>query len=217
MDIIDHAKKRYATKAFDPTKKIAPEIAGKLKSLLQLAPSSVNSQPWSFIMASSEAGKARVAKGAEGNFVYNREKIMNASHVVVFASRLAMDQDYLDALLALEEAAGRFPNDEAKAMGSQIRGGYVALHRDKLKDVEAWCEKQLYLNLGAFLLGAAALGLDAVPMEGVDMAALDAEFADELSGYRVQVVVALGTASAGDFNAGLPKARRPLEEIITEI
>ncbi|MDI5829656.1 isocitrate/isopropylmalate family dehydrogenase, partial [Salmonella enterica subsp. enterica serovar Kentucky] len=42
-----------------------------VKTLLQYSPSSTNSQPWHFIVASTEEGKARVAKSAAANYVFN--------------------------------------------------------------------------------------------------------------------------------------------------
>ncbi|STJ81925.1 oxygen-insensitive NAD(P)H nitroreductase [Escherichia coli] len=61
MDIISVALKRHSTKAFDASKKLTPEQAEQIKTLLQYSPSSTNSQPWHFIVASTEEGKARVA------------------------------------------------------------------------------------------------------------------------------------------------------------
>lgn len=78
MDIVSVALKRYSTKAFDPTKKLTAEQAEKLKTLLQFSPSSTNSQPWHFIVASTDEGKARVAKSAAGGFVFNERKMLDA-------------------------------------------------------------------------------------------------------------------------------------------
>lgn len=39
------AKKRYTTKAFDPTKTIPADKIAEIKTLLQFSPSSTNSQP----------------------------------------------------------------------------------------------------------------------------------------------------------------------------
>ncbi len=58
MDIISVALKRHSTKAFDASKKLTPEQAEQIKTLLQYSPSSTNSQPWHFIVASTEEGKA---------------------------------------------------------------------------------------------------------------------------------------------------------------
>lgn len=91
MDIISVALKRHSTKAFDPAKKLTAEEAEKIKTLLQYSPSSTNSQPWHFIVASTEEGKARVAKSAAGTYVFNERKMLDASHVVVFCAKTAMD------------------------------------------------------------------------------------------------------------------------------
>ena len=56
MDIISVALKRHSTKAFDASKKLTPEQAEQIKTLLQYSPSSTNSQPWHFIVASTEEG-----------------------------------------------------------------------------------------------------------------------------------------------------------------
>ncbi|HCI3728974.1 TPA: nitroreductase family protein [Escherichia coli] len=91
MDIISVALKRHSTKAFDASKKLTPEQAEQIKTLLQYSPSSTNSQPWHFIVASTEEGKARVAKSAADNYVFNERKMLDASHVVVFCAKTAMD------------------------------------------------------------------------------------------------------------------------------
>ncbi len=57
MDIISVALKRHSTKAFDASKKLTPEQAEQIKTLLQYSPSSTNSQPWHFIVASTEKVK----------------------------------------------------------------------------------------------------------------------------------------------------------------
>ena len=72
MDIISVALKRHSTKAFDASKKLTPEQAEQIKTLLQYSPSSTNSQPWHFIVASTEEGKARVAKSAADNYLMPR-------------------------------------------------------------------------------------------------------------------------------------------------
>ena len=173
MDIVSVALKRYSTKAFDPSKQLTADEAEKLKTLLQYSPSSTNSQPWHFIVASTEEGKARVAKSAAGNFVFNERKMLDASHVVVFCAKTAMDDAWLDRVVDQEDADGRFATPEAKAANNKGRRFFADLHRRDLKDDDQWMAKQVYLNVGNFLLGVAAMGLDAVPIEGFDAAVLD--------------------------------------------
>ncbi|BFL82522.1 hypothetical protein LFREDSHE_09720 [Shewanella baltica] len=72
-DLSFFAKKRYTTKAFDPTKTIPAEKIADIKTLLQFSPSSVNSQPWHFVLASTAEGKALIAQATE-NYAFNTQK-----------------------------------------------------------------------------------------------------------------------------------------------
>ncbi|MDF7681598.1 oxygen-insensitive NAD(P)H nitroreductase [Enterobacteriaceae bacterium ESL0689] len=217
MNIISVALTRYSTKVFDASKKLTAEEVNNLKTLLQFSPSSTNCQPWHFIVTGSDTGKARIAKAASGTYIFNESKILNASHVVVFCAKTAMDDAWLQRVLDQEDADGRFATPEAKAANNQGRVFFANMHRNELHDDAQWMAKQVYLNVGNFLLGVAAMGLDAVPIEGADFALLDAEFDLKTQGYTSLVIVAVGHRSADDFNAKLPKSRLPQSVTISEI
>ncbi len=217
MNISRIATTRHTAKAFDPTQQIPETVIEELRILLRHSPSSVNSQPWHFVIAATDAGKARLAQATHGPYAYNEPKIRNASHVVVLCVRTDIDEAYLAALLAQEEKDGRYSSPEAKAAYRQARAAYVDLHRTDRQDLPHWLEKQVYLALGTLLLGAAALGLDACPMEGFDSHKLDDVLGLRAQGLASVVLVALGTRSAADFNAKLPKSRLPTHTLFTDL
>lgn len=216
MSIVQSAKSRYSTKAFDPAGRLSSVQIEAIKELLRFSPSSVNSQPWHFLIAGSPEGKARIAKAMQGDYIYNSEKVLNSSHVLVFCTKLDIDDHYLNLLLENEERDGRIANNQAKQGQHKVRSYYVDMHRSELKDVQHWMEKQVYLNLGTVLLGASTLGIDAVPMEGFDSEILDKEFGLKEKGYTSSVVVPLGVRSEEDFNAKLPKSRHEAEYLFSE-
>ena len=115
MDIVQAAQRRYTTKAFDPNRRIPDATIAALRTLLRNTPSSVNSQPWHFVLAGSEAGKARIALGMHGSYAYNEPKVRHASHVLVMCARQSLDDAHLGALTEQEDRDGRFANAEAKA------------------------------------------------------------------------------------------------------
>ena len=217
MDIAQIAQTRYTTKAFDPDRKIPEAIIAQIRTLLRCSPSSVNSQPWHFVIAATTEAKTRLAKAAHGPFAYNEPKIRNASHVIVLCGRPRLDDAHLDAIIAQENRDGRFASPEAMATQNKSRRYYVGLHQNELKDERTWVERQVYLALGALLLGAGALNVDACPMEGFDSAALDAELGLTERGLTGLVLVALGYRGPDDFNAKLPKSRLPDEAIFTTL
>ncbi|MGE4351239.1 MAG: oxygen-insensitive NAD(P)H nitroreductase [Bdellovibrionales bacterium] len=217
MDIEQIVKLRYTTKVFDPTRKISPQVMAQIETLLRLSPSSTNSQPWHFVVASTEEGKARVAKAAGGRYAFNGEKIANASHVVVLCARAEMDEAYLLKLLDQESRDCRFADEQSRDGQHQGRSYFVNRHRFELRDVAHWTEKQVYLALGFLLMGAAALGVDACPIEGFDQVVLAEELGLREKGMNPSVIVALGYRGEADFNAHLPKSRFGQDEVVTEI
>lgn len=216
MNIVHIAQQRHTCKAFDPAHKLSASEVQAIKDLLRVAPSSVNSQPWHFFLATSDAGKAQVAVATAGQYAYNTPKILNASLVVALCAKTDLDEAYLAALITQEDKDGRFANSEAREGQGKTRNYYVSLHRDQLNDIDVWAEKQTYIALGSLLLGAAALGLDACPIEGFDPAALDEALGLKARCLHSVVLVALGRRSEADFNAKLPKSRLPAEVVISE-
>ena len=207
---------RYSTKEFDANKKISAADFQSLKDILRLSPSSTNIQPWHFVIADDEAGKSRIAKGTQGMFDFNRAKVKDASHVIIFCSRIYADDEFLHEVLDKEDADGRFAEPKFKEQMHQVRKMFLDIRRYEQKDEPHWLVEQVYLNMGALLLGTATLGIDAVPMEGADLKALDEEFELHSKGYTAVAVISLGYRSEDDFNADLPKSRLSEASIITK-
>lgn len=51
MTLAPVALRRHTTKAYDPTRTLPPAVLEDLLEVLHNAPSSVNSQPWHFLVA----------------------------------------------------------------------------------------------------------------------------------------------------------------------
>lgn len=219
MNIKETLNWRYTTKDFDTNKKISEQDMEQVKALLRMSPSSTNIQPWHFIIAETKEGKERIAKGTQGFYHFNEPKVLNASHVVLFCSRITADEDYMLHVLDVEEKDGRFPNEEIKQNMHGGRNIFADIHKYDLKDLQHWMEKQVYLNIGGFLMGVATLGIDAAPMEGIDVKALDEEFGLRSKGFTAVTAVAIGYRTDKDFNTTdkTPKSRLPESEIFTEL
>ena len=219
MNLQETLNWRYTTKEYDTTKKIADADMGEIKNLLRMSPSSVNLQPWHFMIAETTEGKVRMAKGTQGFFSFNEPKITNAAAVVLFCAKIDADDAYYQHIADTEDKDGRFPNEDIKNGFLGAVKTFAGIHKYDLKDLQHWMEKQVYLNIGNFLLGVASLGIDATPMEGIDVKALDAEFGLREKGYTALVAVSLGYRAATDFNSTekTPKSRLPESEIITVI
>ncbi|RYE40417.1 MAG: oxygen-insensitive NAD(P)H nitroreductase [Hyphomicrobiales bacterium] len=217
MNIAQLATSRYTTKAFDPQRKIPGELIAQIYSLLRHSASSVNSQPWHFLVAQSDEAKMRVAKSTVPEFAFNEQKILQASHVVVLCARKDMDEAHLQSILQQEVRDGRLGSEEARVGQDRSRRFFIDLNRKAAGGIGPWIDRQVYLSLGTLLLGVRALGIDACPMEGANFQKIDAEFDLGAKNLRSIVVVSLGYRSEADLNAKMQKSRLPEADVITTL
>lgn len=210
--VSDIANRRTTCKAYDPLKKIPEEKMKELYTVLMNSPSSVNSQPWHFMIAQSEAAKERILPAI---FEFNQPRVKNASHVVIFLSRNTLSSEHLANIVDQEEADGRFPEEGMKAANDQGRRYFVDLNSDSEEKLHEWQNRQLYIALGNLLFAATALEIDSTPIEGFDPQKLDEILGLKEKGFRSVVIASLGYHSEEDFNANLPKSRLPQASLLT--
>jgi len=101
MTLNDAVLTRHTVKAFEPGNTLPQADIDTLLNVLQNSPSSVNSQPWHFVVASTDEGRAAIAQATTGAFIYNEPKVLNASHVIA----LCMKSDITEAHLQRKMAA----------------------------------------------------------------------------------------------------------------
>lgn len=213
MNIPKAIQWRYSTKKF-LQKKISEEDVKVVKDLLRFSASSVNSQPWHFFLVSSPEGKKRLTKATTGPYDFNTQKLLDASHVVVMCGHTKMDAGYLEKLLESEEKDGRYDDKNLKSYVHELRSSFINQLRDT-NQLDAWTDKQVYLNAGMLLMGLGAMAIDAVPLEGFNKQLLDEELKLKEKNLRSVLMVALGYRAPDDSNATTPKSR--LTDVITEM
>lgn len=172
MSFLDIAQKRYTTKKYDSSKKIDNHTIEKLKEILRLSPSSINSQPWKFTFVANEEIKSRLAEFSLGN----REKVLDASHIVIFSVVKDAEAFENNKLKLLPEYTTTYYNRVLKPRGDE--------------QIMTWLTSQVYLSLGFFLSATATLGIDSTPMEGINTKEYDAILKDD--NYKTLFAVAIG-------------------------
>jgi nitroreductase/dihydropteridine reductase len=212
IDLLKLAKVSHLTKLFDGS--VIPEDKiGVLRAVLRSAPSSFNIQATHYVVAASLAARTRIAKAVQSGFELNHAKILTASHVIVFSSRMSLPSAHMNEVAAHEHDDGRFPSADLESRWRELVTGGLAAHEYDLKDLSHWIEKQTYLALGMALMTAAELDINALPMEGFNPKVLDAELGLREKGYTSTVMLALGGQSPDDYIIGTPKSRLPEERL----
>jgi nitroreductase len=209
-DLVEQLKWRYATKQFDPLRKIPAETWAALEEALILTPSSFGLQPWKFLVV-TDAELKRALVGAS----WRQTQPADCSHHVVFAARRNLTEADVDHFIS-RTAEVRGSGVESLAGYRKVIVGFAA-NAAKEGWLGEWAIRQVYIALGNFMTSCAAIGVDTCPMEGIVP-----EQYDEILGltggeFTTVVACAAGYRAANDKYGVLAKVRFPVEEIIQRL
>jgi nitroreductase len=200
---------RYATKKFDPAKKIDAQTWSKIEQALVLSPSSFGLQPWKFVVITDDKIKQQLQP-----ISYNQKQPVDCSHLVVLARKSTIDADYVEKYMDLTAKIKQVPV-EALDVIKCMQLNFV--RSTPPEQLNIWQTNQVYIALGILLSAAAALGVDSCPMEGLDKEAYDKLLGLPEKGCYAVVMCALGYRAADDKYADLAKVRFPESELIIRI
>lgn len=199
---------RYATKKFDPLKKISAADWRALEETLVLAPSSFGLQPWRFIVVSNPAVREKLVPVS-----WNQRQVADASHLVVFAIKRGLGAADVERYMKRMAEVRNVPVESLDGFKNVLLG-FLA---NPGLDANAWAARQAYIALGQFMAGAALLGIDACPMEGLEPARYDEILGLDKEGYATVAACPAGYRAADDKYAALPKVRFPADQVITRV
>jgi len=214
--IIKDLSNRYTTKKFDAAKKVSQDDLAVIMEAMRLSASSINSQPWKFIVIESDAAKQRMHNTFANKFQFNQPHIFSASHIIIFAHNPAYTRADYEAVIdkGIEDKRTK-PEDKEAAFGAFA---FAQLNTDENGDTSAWTKAQTYLALGNTMHTLARLNIDSTPMEGIDADMVSQEFAAELDGYVSDVALAIGYRDIeNDYNIAPPKSRLATNDVIVKI
>ena len=215
--IIKDLNTRYTAKKYDASKRISAEDMEVIKEAIRLSASSINSQPWKFIVLESDEAKQRFHNTFANMHQFNQPHAKEASHTILFAHNPRFTKDNYKKVVDAEVTSGHLP---AERYNDMLNGafGFAELNTDETGFNGNWTKAQTYIALGNTLHTLARMGIASTPMEGVDPQLIGEEFKQELEGFVCDFALALGYHKDGeDYNHGLPKARLPLEDVITTL
>ena len=208
-DLLASLNFRYATKAFDFSRKIDSDTWSALETALTLTPSSFGLQPWKFIVIDSPEIREKLKAVSWG-----QNQVTDASHLVILTARTDLTQQDIDKWIACLSVAQGTPAENLAGYA-----GMIASFSSNMSQTEkqAWNTRQVYIALGQLMTAAAVLEIDTCPLEGISPNDYDEILGLKNSGYATAVACALGYRSADDKYADAKKARFPAADLITHI
>ena len=208
--IVQRLNWRYATKKFDPSKKISDDDWYALEQSLVLSPSSFGQQPWKFLVIRNSKLRQQLQKHA-----WDQSQVTDASHLVVLAIKQGIDTDDVDRYIDRVSIVRDTPKDKLSGLENAIKG-YLKDPPFPL-EIDAWSTRQVYLALGFLIYSAALLGIDACPMEGFVPAEFDRILGLKEKSLTSKVVCAIGYRSLEDKLAEQKKVRYETKEVVEYI
>ena len=198
---------RYATKQFDPSRKISDVNWKALEQALLLTPSSYGLQPWKFLVIQSQTLKEKLRAVS-----WNQAQVTDCSHYIVMLYKEKTDEAYVAS--HVDRTAEVREIERSKLQRYEEVMAEDLLKGPRASEIDFWAKNQTYIAMGFLLQAAAVLKVDACPMEGLDPSAYDDLLSLKGSGYLTLASVALGYRSSEDRYHALKKVRFPISKII---
>ncbi|HYD01960.1 MAG TPA: NAD(P)H-dependent oxidoreductase [Phycisphaerales bacterium] len=185
--ILEQLRWRYATKKFDASRKIPPDLWRAIEEAIVLAPSSYGLQPWKFLVIDTPSIRARLREAS-----WNQPQITDASHLVVFCRRTSLDEAYVHRYVEHMARTRNQQPEQLTGFRDMVLGKVRSLSGLPPEAADTYTRTQTYIALGFGLASAAMLGVDACPMEGFDAARYDEILGLRDANLRATVVGAFG-------------------------
>lgn len=204
MSIITNLNNRYATKIFDPSKKVSKADMDKILESIRLSASSMGLQPYKVLIVEDPKIRAELKTAA-----YDQPQITDASAVLIFAVDFEANEKTADNYIAAVAQARNVTRESLSGYNNMIKSALTRFNPDQL---ETWVSKQAYIALGYGLVSSAVLGIDTCPMEGFNADEFDRILDLRKLGLKSKIVLAVGYRSADDKYQYLPKVRQKSED-----
>ncbi|WP_330442125.1 NAD(P)H-dependent oxidoreductase [Flavobacterium sp. C4GT6] len=200
---------RYATKKYDPTKKVSAQDLETLKEAVQLSVSSMGLQPYKVLII--ENPEVRQKLKAAG---YNQDGITESSQLFVFAYEKNVSENHVEAYMDNISKVREVEKDSLKPFEDMVNG-FINNQTEEGKN--EWAAKQAYIALSTLINTAALLKIDATPMEGFNAQQFDEILGLDKLGLSTAVIAAVGYRHEEDGFQHFKKVRKPQNELFITI
>ncbi len=201
MSLIDNLNWRYATKKFDPNKKVDPTTLDFLKESIRLAATSYGLQPFK-VMVIDDADIKKMLKPLS----FNQPQITDASHLFLFCNLFDVSPEYIDQYVKLSAKTRALDYSKMTGYSDFMKSSFGKMSAE---EISVWAAKQAYIAMSNLLTACAELKVDSCPIEGFEKEAYNKAL--KLNDIQLEstVMVAVGYRSEDDATQFNKKVRLP--------
>ncbi|BEV38822.1 nitroreductase family protein [Bacillus stercoris] len=200
-DFMEIMKGRRSIRNYDPTVKISKEEMTEILEEATTAPSSVNAQPWRFLVIDSPEGKEKLAPLAS----FNQTQVTTSSAVIAVFADMNND-DYLEEIYSKAVELGYMPQE--------VKDRQIAALTAHFEKLPAQVNRETILIDGGLvsmqlMLTARAHGYDTNPIGGYDKENIAETFGLVKERYVPVMLLSIGKAA----DEGYASYRLPIDTI----
>lgn len=210
MDIIKALNWRYATKAFDPKRKLSTQQIKVIKEILRLTPTSLGLQLMKCLIIKDQKIKDKLFDISK-----KQTQVTSCSHLIVFTVPTKVTNKMIDEFLTLIQET-RWTSKEALEDRKQRIQSLLQRYRDA-GEIDSRLKQQVNIALGNLLTSCALLKIDSCPLGAIQTDEYDKILWLKKQGVKTVLACALGYRAKDDGYAKVKKVRRPTEKIIEEL
>ncbi|RBP90086.1 nitroreductase [Cytobacillus firmus] len=192
---------RRSIRNYDPMVKISREEMTEIVEEATLAPSSVNLQPWRFVVIDSKEGKETLAPLAK----FNQRQVETSSAVIaVFVDMKS--EAFIEKIYDTAVEKGYMPADVRDKQVPSIKGLVETMTFEQKKEMNLIDAGLVSMQL---MLAARAHGYDTNPIGGYEKDRIAEAFQLDKERYYPVMLISIGKAA----DQGYQSVRLPVEDI----
>ncbi|PEZ76390.1 MULTISPECIES: nitroreductase family protein [Bacillaceae] len=192
---------RRSIKNYDKSVKISREEMEEILTLATLAPSSVNMQPWRFLVIDSPEGKATLAPLAR----FNQNQVETSSAVIaVFGDMNNFDNG--EEIYGKAVELGLMPLEVKENILASFAGYFEKITSEEMKEVVLVDGGLVSMQL---MLAARAYGYDTNPIGGYEKDQIAEAFGLDKDRYVPVMLISIGKAA----DNGHQSVRLPIDKV----
>lgn len=209
MSLLDNLQWRYATKKYDPTKKVVQEDVDKIVEAARLAPTSSGLQQFRVVVITNQELKEKIVPIA-----MEQQVVADCSHLLVFAAWDRYTEERIGQIYDYTTDERGLPRGSFASYTDRLKARYLPQSADQNFIHTA---RQAYIGFSLAIAQAAELKVDSTPMEGFNNDELDELLGLKSKGLKSVTLLPLGYRDAeGDWLVNMKKVRNPKKEFIIE-
>jgi nitroreductase / dihydropteridine reductase len=204
MDIIEKLNWRYATKIFDPNKKLSKEQVDTLVTSANLTATSFGLQPCKLILVENMELREELVQHSWG-----QKQVKDASHLLVIARYDNLGDQQVDEYVDRMASARGIEKESLEGMSTMVKNFLAKMSEE---EKASWSSNQAHIIMGNLLNTCAIMNIDSCPIAGFIPAEYDRVLELEKDNLKSVLVLPVGHRMEEDKYSKLAKVRMSDEE-----